>query len=248
MLSVVLSYAGYEKPSRSGLMITKGAAEEVLERCTKIYDISSRGGVSSRNDKGHDEDEDEDRDKDRDKDKDKDTGEDKDNKPFSTPHTFSASQPLDSDLRRSLVHTAESLNAQGLRVIAVATKLYTSLPHSSGSDDDDDDGAVEGVYEEQDLAFVGFLAFLDPPKPDAADAIERLKKLGVKVRALLLLARERLLRTTTSFRYWYSQATHPPPLPKSESTSGSSRPHPPPLPPTPTPSLCSPPASSPAPL
>jgi P-type Mg2+ transporter len=129
-------------------MITKGAAEEVLERCTKVYDLVPCGDDAS-------------------------SSESKtasDDKPFSTPSTFSTAQPLDDDIRNSLTLTAESLNSQGLRVIAVATKLFTDLPC-------DTEKNVEVVFEERELVFV-IPCF---PRPDAAEAIEQLKKLGVKV-------------------------------------------------------------------
>ena len=127
-------------------MITKGAAEEVMERCTMMYDPAPCNGDATPGSE------------------------------TATGGAVSTSHPIDEVMRRSLTLTAETLNAQGLRVIAVAIKPFTGLPSDATLEKD-----VEVVFEECDLVFVGFLAFLDPPKPDAADAIDRLKGLGVKV-------------------------------------------------------------------
>jgi P-type Mg2+ transporter len=158
MLSVVLAHAGSEKPGREGLMITKGAAEEVLERCTKILDLPPCDDDALSDSK---------------------TG--PDDTSSLAPGAISTSQPIDEDIRNSLAFTAETLNSQGLRVIAVAIKHFIGLPSNRALEKD-----VEVVFEERDLVFVGFLAFLDPPKPDAAEAIERLKGLGVKVSLTVL--------------------------------------------------------------
>ncbi|MHB1571690.1 MAG: cation-translocating P-type ATPase, partial [Solirubrobacteraceae bacterium] len=65
----------------------------------------------------------------------------------------------------------EELFAQGSRVIAIATRVvddHTQLTHE----------------EERDLQLAGFLTFLDPPKPDAADALARLERLDVEVKVI----------------------------------------------------------------
>lgn len=153
MLSVVLAHTGPTKSGREGMIITKGAAEEVLERCTKMYEFA-RG--------------------------DDDTSSDcKIASGDFVPGAVLTSEPIDEATRSSLASTAETLNSQGLRVIAVATKLYKDLPSDASIEKDD-----QVVFEERDLVFVGFLAFLDPPKPDAADAIKRLQGFGVKVLVL----------------------------------------------------------------
>jgi len=65
----------------------------------------------------------------------------------------------------------EQLFAQGSRVVAVATRAADG--HTELTPDD-----------ERDLRLAGFLAFLDPPKPDAADALARLDRLGVEVKVI----------------------------------------------------------------
>jgi Mg2+-importing ATPase len=134
LLSVLVSRTG---TTEKGLLITKGAVEEVLERCTKLYDHSSSSPLSRA--------------------------------PFDD-FKPSKSTPLTVDDRSKILQTAERLNEEGLRLIAVACKSSVAVPGITMSKDD-----------EKDLVFVGFLGFLDPLKPDAADAINRLAKLGVQV-------------------------------------------------------------------
>jgi Mg2+-importing ATPase len=69
---------------------------------------------------------------------------------------------------------ADDLNAQGFRVIALA---YKQMP--GGSDE-----PVYAVKDESDLVLLGFLAFLDPPKDTAAEALKRLHSLNVDVKVL----------------------------------------------------------------
>jgi len=69
---------------------------------------------------------------------------------------------------------ADDLNGQGFRVIALA---YKQMPGSS-------DEPVYAVKDEADLILLGFLAFLDPPKDTAAEALKRLHSLNVDVKVL----------------------------------------------------------------
>src|SRR5450631_2007423 len=69
---------------------------------------------------------------------------------------------------------AGELNAQGFRVIALA---YKQIP--GGSDE-----PVYSVKDESDLVLLGFLAFLDPPKDTATEALKRLHSLNVDVKVL----------------------------------------------------------------
>ncbi len=69
---------------------------------------------------------------------------------------------------------AGGLNGQGFRVIALA---YKQMPGSS-------DEPVYSVKDESDLILLGFLAFLDPPKDTATEALKRLKSLHVDVKVL----------------------------------------------------------------
>jgi len=82
-----------------------------------------------------------------------------------------AVQPEHDAKRRQI---ADDLNGQGFRVIALA---YKQMP--GGSDE-----PVYSVKDESDLILIGFLAFLDPPKATATEALKRLHGLNVDVKVL----------------------------------------------------------------
>jgi len=63
------------------------------------------------------------------------------------------------------------LFAQGSRVVAVATRPADGQTKLTADD-------------EQELQLAGFLTFLDPPKPDAGDAIAALGRLAVEVKVI----------------------------------------------------------------
>jgi Mg2+-importing ATPase len=69
---------------------------------------------------------------------------------------------------------ADDLNRQGFRVIALA---YKQMPGSS-------EEPVYSVKDESDLILLGFLAFLDPPKDTAAEALKRLHSVNVDIKVL----------------------------------------------------------------
>lgn len=76
------------------------------------------------------------------------------------------------DVRRRQL--ADDLNGQGFRVIALA---YKQMPGAS-------DEPVYAVKDESDLILLGFLAFLDPPKDTATEALKQLHDLSVDVKVL----------------------------------------------------------------
>ncbi len=82
-----------------------------------------------------------------------------------------ADQLDDSHLATAKEETA-ALNADGLRVVAVAYKEL-SAPKASYT-----------VADESDLTLLGYIAFLDPPKESAGVAIAALAKKGVTVKIL----------------------------------------------------------------
>ncbi|MFF7686770.1 magnesium-translocating P-type ATPase [Streptomyces syringium] len=79
---------------------------------------------------------------------------------------------LTRELRREVTRTAEDNNRQGLRVLAVATRRLTAERTACTVDD------------ETGLTLIGFLAFLDPPKADAAAALGALADKGVAVKVV----------------------------------------------------------------
>ena len=79
--------------------------------------------------------------------------------------------PMDPALMKGLKDEYASLSNDGFRVLAVAVK---ELPGKTSCAKED----------EHDLVLKGYVAFLDPPKPSAATAIEALHKHGVAVKIL----------------------------------------------------------------
>jgi Mg2+-importing ATPase len=73
--------------------------------------------------------------------------------------------------RKQLV---EGLNAQGFRVVAVAYKVMPGDNHEP----------TYGIQDESALTLLGYLAFLDPPKDSAMEALKRLKTLNIDVKIL----------------------------------------------------------------
>jgi Mg2+-importing ATPase len=80
-------------------------------------------------------------------------------------------QPLDATAHERCIATEQQLSAQGYRVLAVASRV---LPRRD----------AYHVAEEADLVLAGFLTFVDPPLPDAADALRALREDGVTVKIL----------------------------------------------------------------
>ncbi|MFJ3912998.1 magnesium-translocating P-type ATPase [Streptomyces vinaceus] len=79
---------------------------------------------------------------------------------------------LTDQLRWHVTRIAEDNNRRGLRVLAVATRTMET-PRDTYS-----------VADEDRLTLVGFLAFLDPPKADAARALAALADKGIAVKVV----------------------------------------------------------------
>ncbi|MCY0928470.1 magnesium-translocating P-type ATPase [Streptomyces sp. H27-H1] len=79
---------------------------------------------------------------------------------------------LTEQLRWHVTRIAEDNNRQGLRVLAVATRTMGSAR------------STYAVADEDQLTLVGFLAFLDPPKADAARALQGLADKGIAVKVV----------------------------------------------------------------
>jgi Mg2+-importing ATPase len=80
-------------------------------------------------------------------------------------------QPEHDAHRRQRV---QELNEQGFRVVAVAYKVMPG----------DNDEPHYGVQDEAGMTLLGFMAFLDPPKKTASEALKRLQALHVNVKIL----------------------------------------------------------------
>ena len=80
--------------------------------------------------------------------------------------------PLDAALLARTQAVTAALNAEGLRVVAVAVK---TLPP---------DQTAYSTADETGLTLIGYIAFLDPPKESAAPALKQLADHGIAVKVL----------------------------------------------------------------
>ncbi len=76
---------------------------------------------------------------------------------------------LNTKINEAIQNQYASLSRQGFRVLALATRRFV-VPKSA-----------YGFTEETELVLKGFMAFLDPAKPDAKSTIDSLEKVGVKI-------------------------------------------------------------------
>lgn len=84
-------------------------------------------------------------------------------------------EPLDDRLREIMVQENEAMASRGLRVLAVASRSIRAaslspesdpLPHTSG------------------LTLIGLVGLMDPPRPEAREAIEQCKAAGIMVKMI----------------------------------------------------------------
>lgn len=80
--------------------------------------------------------------------------------------------PLTDKLLARIRHITDEQNQQGLRVVAVATRILPAYQRDYA------------VADEYDLILEGYIAFLDPPKESTAPALLALKKNGITVKIL----------------------------------------------------------------
>jgi len=80
--------------------------------------------------------------------------------------------PLDAALLASTQAVTARLNAEGLRIVAVAVK---TLPPSQ---------TTYSVADESGLTLIGYIAFIDPPKESTAPALKKLAAHGITVKVL----------------------------------------------------------------
>ena len=80
--------------------------------------------------------------------------------------------PLTEDIRQEVLAEVGQLNRQGLRVLGVGYKSDLREDYAYA------------VTDESDMILTGYLAFLDPPKPSAAPAIQALLEHGVSTKIL----------------------------------------------------------------
>jgi Mg2+-importing ATPase len=85
--------------------------------------------------------------------------------------TLTGGGALDDAARASLEARYQEWSARGIRVMAVATRMLAA-------------GEPLSRTSETGMTFVGFVTFLDQPKPDAAIALRELARLGVSVKII----------------------------------------------------------------
>ncbi|MCD8081189.1 MAG: magnesium-translocating P-type ATPase [Bacteroides sp.] len=79
---------------------------------------------------------------------------------------------LTEELREKAYKICERMNKEGMRVLAVAHKSWVGKEREFS------------IADESEMVLIGYLAFLDPPKPSAANAIHQLHEHGVEVKVL----------------------------------------------------------------
>jgi Mg2+-importing ATPase len=86
--------------------------------------------------------------------------------------------PMDHPRIEELAKEYERLNADGFRVLAIATKEGDPRAAAPGAE------TPYGKADEHDMILEGYVAFLDPPKESAAAAIRALEGHGVSVKVI----------------------------------------------------------------
>ena len=80
--------------------------------------------------------------------------------------------PLIDMMQENLFEEVERLNKDGYRVLGIAYREFLR------------EKTVYTVADESELILLGYTAFFDPPKDSAAEAVELLRKVGVRVKVL----------------------------------------------------------------
>lgn len=95
--------------------------------------------------------------------------------------------PMDQNEAKRLLAMVNRWNSRGFRVLALARKELAVEMKSDGADGrTSEDALMEKLTAttEQDMILTGFLAFLDPPKKSAAEAVRALAEHGVITKVL----------------------------------------------------------------
>ncbi|HEX7155620.1 MAG TPA: magnesium-translocating P-type ATPase, partial [Burkholderiaceae bacterium] len=83
-----------------------------------------------------------------------------------------AEEPLTPETLAAVREVTGDLNAEGLRVVAVAAREMPPVRETYG------------LADESDLTLIGYIAFLDPPKESTAPALKALAEHGIAVKIL----------------------------------------------------------------
>lgn len=82
---------------------------------------------------------------------------------------------LTQDIKDDILSNMESLAEQGLRVLALASKIHTG---STGTTDED------RAEVESGLTFRGLIGLFDPPRPESKDSVKKCHQAGIGVHML----------------------------------------------------------------
>lgn len=77
--------------------------------------------------------------------------------------------PMTDEMREKVLHTNASFSKSALRVLAFAMRTYDTIPD-----------VITSEEIEKDLTLVGLVGMIDPPRSEAAEAIEVCKQAGIK--------------------------------------------------------------------
>jgi Mg2+-importing ATPase len=102
-------------------------------------------------------------------------------------------RPIDTEVQASIGALADGWMSRGVRVLGVATRRLARR-------------ASYGSADESQMCFEGFLLFVDPPKPDARDAIDELRRLGVALKIITGDSRQVALHTAEAVGLEVEQA------------------------------------------
>jgi P-type Ca2+ transporter type 2C len=83
-------------------------------------------------------------------------------------------RPLTTERRAEILRANESLADEALRTLGVAARWLRedALPRTDGK-------GADGTLE-QDLAFLGLIGMIDPPRPEAKDAVAKARSAGIR--------------------------------------------------------------------
>lgn len=112
-------------------------------------------------------------------------------KPIEAP---GSSAPLTEEIKHSFLTKAESLAAEGLRVIALAQR---NLPR-------DEVVNITREQTEQGLTFLALVGIFDPPRPESVRAVRACKTAGIVVHMYGPLSSARALSDYVLKAYWRS--------------------------------------------